>query len=224
VRQLIDGALGCFSGSVYNDYNLLDFLPGEYRCSDGMTVIKAHPNYNHFDDLFVANQVPKCSICGIQAFDSAVVVVRHPVHSLWSEVQLVLTRSHVGRLSAERLRSINHSVLEQKTMRIARQHLFAYMHDLKRVRSQIPETRRLLVRFEDLQGVQRITALRKILSFLSAEFNASDAFLEGTFTKASHAKRRSQSGVNFEDAYTPTFRRSLCDLFQDVLLYNYSSA
>ena len=90
--------LGIFTGSVYNDRTLIDALPGEYNCDRNVSVIKVHPHTHSFSELnsgIIHSDNDKCAKNGITKFERAVMLIRNPYDSIWSEYQRRLTQSHV---------------------------------------------------------------------------------------------------------------------------------
>lgn len=108
LRMLLDRATGIYSGSMYGDEKLIDVLPGEIFCSKLVTVIKVHPHHrgfrdnNWFTDLSKGTQkaIPQCYNAGVERFDKAILLIRDPFDSIWSEYQRQNSNniSHVGTI------------------------------------------------------------------------------------------------------------------------------
>jgi hypothetical protein len=98
-RLLIEHATGIYTGSVYNDRTLLSALPGELTCNWRVSVIKVHPHTHSFADLysgrFHSDGNQKCKRGGVKRFERAVLLIRNPFDSIWSEYQRRITQSHV---------------------------------------------------------------------------------------------------------------------------------
>ena len=91
--------IGIYTGSVYNDMSLIETLPGEFTCNKSVSVIKVHPHTHTFTTLnsgrywYSDNQ--KCLYANFTKFNRAVLLVRNPYDSIWSEYQRLVSRSHV---------------------------------------------------------------------------------------------------------------------------------
>jgi hypothetical protein len=97
-RLLIEYATGIYSGSVYNDKTLLQALPGEFTCDWSVSVIKVHPHTHNALPLlnggFNSDNM-KCKRGNVKRFHKAVLLIRDPYDSIWSEFQRRITQSHV---------------------------------------------------------------------------------------------------------------------------------
>lgn len=97
-RLLIEHATGIYSGSIYNDATLVNELPGEFTCDRSVSVIKVHPHTHTATKLlnggFHSDNM-KCKRGGLRQFDKAILLVRDPFDSIWSEFQRRVTQSHV---------------------------------------------------------------------------------------------------------------------------------
>jgi len=93
VRLLIEYATGVYSGSIYSDETLKPLLPAEFVCSTKNSVIKAHPHTHPAEDLislgFQSDQ-EKCSRGGVKRFERAILLIRDPFDSIWSEYQVCI--------------------------------------------------------------------------------------------------------------------------------------
>jgi hypothetical protein len=98
-RLLIERATGVYTGSVYNDKTLLDALPGEFTCDWSVSVVKVHPHTHTFKDLYDGtfnSDANKCKRGSVKRFERAVLLIRNPYDSIWSEYQRRVTQSHVS--------------------------------------------------------------------------------------------------------------------------------
>jgi hypothetical protein len=120
VRMLIEYATGIYTGSVYNDGKIRIVMPGEFECSRRNSVIKVHPN--HYPGVSIAyrnasverlkmevaagirlRSLPrKCQtaditgVLNIYRFKKAVLLIRNPFASMYSEAVRQLTHAHSG--------------------------------------------------------------------------------------------------------------------------------
>lgn len=98
-RLLIEYGTGIYSGSVYNDQSLLHSLPGEFTCNWQVSVIKIHPHTHPFEGLRTGvfnSDANKCKRGGVDKIRRAILLIRDPYDSIWSEFQRRITQSHVG--------------------------------------------------------------------------------------------------------------------------------
>jgi len=89
-RLLIEHATGILTGSVYNDKTLLEALPGEFKCNWQVSAVKVHPHTHTFDDLRTGrfhSDDGKCKRGKVQKFERAILLIRNPFDSIWSEFQ-----------------------------------------------------------------------------------------------------------------------------------------
>eukprot|EP01038_Epipyxis_sp_PR26KG_P007781 gene7781-10570_t len=97
-RLLIEYTTGIYTGSVYNDDSLLQALPGEFTCNWKVSAVKVHPHTHPFEELRLGtfpSDNNKCKRGGIKGFQRAILLIRNPFDSIWSEYQRRLTQSHV---------------------------------------------------------------------------------------------------------------------------------
>ncbi len=101
-RLLIEYATGVYTGSVYNDAKLLEPLPGEFTCNWKVSAIKVHPHTHPFRELnsgdFRSDNM-KCKKGNVHKFKRAILLIRNPYDSIWSEYQRRITQSHVDGYS-----------------------------------------------------------------------------------------------------------------------------
>jgi len=105
IRLLIEYGTGIYSGSVYNDNALMDALPAEFTCNWKVSVIKVHPTTHAFKDLknggFRSDGGLKCTKGKVLTFKRAVLLIRNPFDSIWSEFQRRVSKSHVGGIDTK---------------------------------------------------------------------------------------------------------------------------
>jgi hypothetical protein len=98
-RLLIEYSTGIYSGAVYNDDKLLEALPGEFTCNHRVSVVKVHPHTHGFEELRTGtfnSDNNKCKKGEVQRFKRAILLIRNPFDSIWSEFQRRVTKSHVS--------------------------------------------------------------------------------------------------------------------------------
>jgi hypothetical protein len=74
------------------------FLAGEFTCDWRVSVIKIHPHTHNFLDLYSGkfhSDAGKCKRGNVQRFERAILLIRDPFDSIWSEYQRRVTQSHV---------------------------------------------------------------------------------------------------------------------------------
>eukprot|EP01062_Namystynia_karyoxenos_P030940 TRINITY_DN23004_c0_g1_i1.p1 TRINITY_DN23004_c0_g1~~TRINITY_DN23004_c0_g1_i1.p1 ORF type:complete len:1051 (+),score=335.27 TRINITY_DN23004_c0_g1_i1:92-3244(+) len=49
IRFLIEQSTGVYTGSVYQDLDIIKLMPGEMRCDKSVVAVKGHPNWTPFD-------------------------------------------------------------------------------------------------------------------------------------------------------------------------------
>ena len=149
--------------------------PGERKCTRSASVIKSHPNYTPFDQLFKKGHVRECAKCIPDPFKAAVVVTRHPLHAMFAEYNRANSRGqHTARVSK---RNFNPKYFQGAALRNARAAKRFYNNDFKRVH-QLGD-RAIFVQFEALISrniTEKRAALRKILKFIISIH--SDLFLQ----------------------------------------------
>ncbi len=83
---------------MYNDESLLEALPGEFTCNHLVSVVKVHPHTHAFHELRTGtfnSDNNKCKKGGVNGFRRAILLIRNPYDSIWSEFQRRVTQSHV---------------------------------------------------------------------------------------------------------------------------------
>ena len=186
-RLLIEYATGIFTGSVYNDKTLLDALPGEFTCNWQVSVVKVHPHTHAFHELrdgTFNSDNGKCNKGNVGAFKRAVLLIRNPFDSIWSEYQRRVTQSHV-----DGIRKVGFDwprwQANAASMSTSYKNMWRY-HYLGIEEAYKPQDV-LYVRYEDLKDkAKRVAALRTISEFL--HIDASDERLECAFVLAESEK------------------------------------
>jgi len=100
-RLLIEYSSGIYTGSIYTDHSLKSVFGGEKSCSFRTSVIKAHPadlNTTIAGRITHTLPSPKCDRGGVKYWDSAIILIRDPYRTIWSDFQRQhnpIQRNHV---------------------------------------------------------------------------------------------------------------------------------
>jgi hypothetical protein len=179
-RLLIEHATGIFTGSVYNDRTLIDTLPGEFTCDRRVSVIKVHPHTHSFSELdsgHFASDDHKCEKGNVRRFERAILLIRNPFDSIWSEYQRRITQSHV--------QGIMRRGFDWPRWQANAAHLSIRYHEMitrhyAGIERKFPPQNVLYIKYELLKNKStRITELKKITEFLG--FPASEEKLHCAF-------------------------------------------
>lgn len=170
VRQLIEYSTGVYTGSVYNDSSLIYLMPGEVECNNFQSAIKVHPHHYQFENLYHGNFTSKssknkCAERGIKSFQRAILLLRNPYDSIWTE--------YLRRQSANRTRGIPREVFDWNDWgRFVAFQSYRYLEmwefDYKAVERLCKPEDYLFIRYEDLKNENtRVNELQRITDFLS---------------------------------------------------------
>ncbi len=175
VRLLIEYCTGIFSGSLYNDDLLYKILPGEYQCSRKESVIKAHPfDYNHSlfhkaSDLLNTGSTYlnslKCLEGNVKRFKRAILLIRDPYTSMFSEFQ----RRALSGVHGERIHrhSLHLSKWNATFASLLNQYYTMWNIEYNVIQSTLAAQDVLFIRYEDLLDPNlRLSELQKIIKFL----------------------------------------------------------
>ena len=203
-RLLIEYATGIYSGSVYNDKSLLEVLPGEFTCNFQVSVIKVHPHTHPgielVDGTFNSDD-HKCMRSNLRKFERALLLVRDPFDSIWSEYQRRFTQNHVL--------GIKNSTFDwyrwtANAANLATGYFEMWAYHYAAIERRLRQSDILFLRYEDLKSRdKRVDALRKITDFLHVK--ASDERLECAFIQAENPqahRRIDVSAMTKDVAYT----------------------
>ena len=203
-RLLIEYATGVYSGSVYNDKSLLEVLPGEFTCNFQVSVIKVHPHTHPgielVDGTFNSDE-HKCMRSNLRKFERALLLVRDPFDSIWSEYQRRFTQNHVL--------GIKNSTYDwyrwtANAANLATGYFEMWAHHYAAIERRLRQNDILFIRYEDLKSRdKRVETLRKITDFLHVK--ASDERLECAFIQAENPqahRRIDVSAMTKDVAYT----------------------
>lgn len=209
VRQLIEFSTGIFSGSIYDDHSLRGILPAELECSNRQSVIKAHPNHFHFQQLyegpFPVGFRDKCNRGNVHKFTRAILLIRNPYDTIWSEFERRHSKSHnSGILKSSFDKSFWYKSLKQLTL----QFVTTWEEDYSYIENVLAKADYMYVKYESLRDpLQRITTLRTIVTFLQlSSETVSDNRLDCSFKLseniASHRKINPEIEMTKVEAFT----------------------
>jgi hypothetical protein len=167
-RLLIEHATGIYTGSVYNDETLLKPLPGEFTCNWQVSVIKAHPHTHRASGLlsghYDSDGNNKCKRGNIQRFERAVLLIRDPFDSIWSEFQRRVSQSHVQGIPKE---TFSWARWQANAANLAHAYNDMWSLDHELIERQLGKDGFLYVKYEDLKNKEkRVEALETIVNFL----------------------------------------------------------
>eukprot|EP00049_Salpingoeca_infusionum_P019235 m.360986 g.360986 ORF g.360986 m.360986 type:complete len:379 (+) comp19264_c0_seq1:334-1470(+) len=171
VRLLIEAATSIYTGSVYTDESLANLLPGEADCEDRVIAIKLHPNIAPFGGPFSYPQTflkarvdcPNNGRLPKPQFDSAVIVMRHPLNAIWAEYQRFASDGNHTHIISKQALSVKE--FNKKALGWARRWVEG-VKQFKQLMKASP-TKALLVKFEELTEVDtQYHTLARIVNFL----------------------------------------------------------
>ena len=131
-------------------------------------MIKSHPGYTPFTDLFKKGGVRHCSKCIPDPFIAAVVITRHPLHAFFAEYNRGMDHlKHTGRIKKKKF-------LPKHFLQTAVKNAYAVRHWYENDFSEVAALgdRAIFVQFEQLVSsdvAEKRAALRKILKFVTAD-------------------------------------------------------
>jgi hypothetical protein len=164
VRLLVEYSSGILTGSIYQQELLKDILPGDTYCSYQVSLVKLHPIHYHFSDIDKRNFSDICSNGGLNRFERAILLIRDPYHSIWSEYLRRITRSHTGRISFNRFNQ-NQWLYEANALSI--QYSYMIEFDYTGVEATYSRGNVMYIRYEDLINKEsRESELIRVLDFL----------------------------------------------------------
>jgi hypothetical protein len=237
-RLLIEHATGVYTGSVYNDKSLLDALPGEFTCDWRVSAVKVHPHTHTFADLYSGafhSDNNKCKKGGVLKFERAVLLIRNPFDSIWSEYQRRVTQSHVEGILRKTFdwsrwqanaASLSHSYNEMWTLHY------------KGIEKRFHPDNILYLRYEDLKNKQtRVRTLKSVAKFLGISLTnqqhieqelANDERFECAFVLSestqAHRSINPEIEMTKEVAYTKELSCRMYNLFGKFITeHNYTS-
>ena len=168
-RLLIEYGTGIYTGSVYNDKTLREPLPGEFTCDWSVSVVKAHPHTHSIEPLlglggkFNSDQ-QKCFRGGVHKFERAILLIRNPFDSIWSEYQRRLTQSHTGGIHRN-----GFDWVRWQANAATLSHLYYEMNNrhYSTIFKKLNKANVLVIKYEDLYNkTTRVETLDKVIRFL----------------------------------------------------------
>eukprot|EP00607_Mallomonas_marina_P000913 CAMPEP_0182438322 /NCGR_PEP_ID=MMETSP1167-20130531/85677_1 /TAXON_ID=2988 /ORGANISM="Mallomonas Sp, Strain CCMP3275" /LENGTH=423 /DNA_ID=CAMNT_0024631617 /DNA_START=1134 /DNA_END=2405 /DNA_ORIENTATION=- len=105
-RSLIEWSTGMLTGSIFDsDMEIVKSFPGEVSCDHTVIAVLAHPFWVPARDMFTSNVWSMKGKCKhgygtVKGFTRAVLQIRNPYDTIWSEFQRIMTTSHVGLVSS----------------------------------------------------------------------------------------------------------------------------
>jgi len=140
-------------------------MPGEIHCDWSVSVIKAHPNYQKFKQIYNGTHDNKKCQEGDIKLERVIILLRNPYDAIWSEYQRSVSHSHkegILRTEFDREKWRNEAVIR------ARMYPFIWKWEYNILLSSLPEKDILLITYEQLQNPNTsIAALRQITNFLN---------------------------------------------------------
>ncbi len=244
-RLLIEYTTGIFSGAVYNDASLLEALPGEFTCNYAVSVVKVHPHTHGFEELRLGtfnSDNGKCKKGKVNGFRRAILLIRNPFDSIWSEYQRRVSKSHVTGIDRagfdwhrwqanaaslshmyHEMWALHHSGIEKhfrpgEPLPFIRSYNTALFSDCVTASAAFDTEDVLYIKYEDLKdraSGANIEAMRKVADFLKTP--ASVEKLQCAFVLAenrdAHRAVDPARSMTKEDAYTKELTCRMWALF-----------
>lgn len=180
-RLLIDYSTGVYSGSMYHDRALFDILPGERHCNHKVSTIKAHPHLQTFNILSHGNLYPKkCTNGNIHSFQRAILLIRDPFDSIFSEFQRRWSGSHIGGILKS---SFNKQKWNSHCGFLSLKYKEMLNIEYNGIISSFGEKNILIIFYEELKNIRlRIEVLKRIVEFLKPDLlDSSDSIEQARF-------------------------------------------
>eukprot|EP00607_Mallomonas_marina_P005791 CAMPEP_0182437060 /NCGR_PEP_ID=MMETSP1167-20130531/84791_1 /TAXON_ID=2988 /ORGANISM="Mallomonas Sp, Strain CCMP3275" /LENGTH=509 /DNA_ID=CAMNT_0024629847 /DNA_START=245 /DNA_END=1774 /DNA_ORIENTATION=- len=163
-RLLIESATGIHSGSWFNDGALKKIMPGEKYCNHEVSVVKAHPNWQRFDDIHYHKHRNKKCEEGNVTFNKAILLIRNPYDAIWSEHQRKVCENHAKGILREKF---NRKRWEDEANILSSLYRTMWQIEYKGVFTHFKQENILIIRYEDLKNTHTsVPALRLITNFL----------------------------------------------------------
>jgi hypothetical protein len=163
-RLLIEYGTGILTGSMYNDGSLVKILPGELHCDRTVSVIKCHPFHYPFTRLKTGSVYRKCMSARLRFFTRAILVIRNPYDSIWSDYQRYVTESHVGKIL---LSEYNHSKYIPYVKLLSTKYMEMVEFDYPDIIEDFGNDDIFFTKYEDLiNPSKQLTILHDMVAFL----------------------------------------------------------
>mmetsp|Transcript_21322 Transcript_21322/g.21451 ORF Transcript_21322/g.21451 Transcript_21322/m.21451 type:complete len:642 (-) Transcript_21322:178-2103(-) len=227
-RSLIEWSTGMLTGSIFDsDMEIVKSFPGEVSCDHTVIAVLAHPFWVPARDMFTSNVWSMKGKCKhgygtVKGFTRAVLQIRNPYDTIWSEFQRIMTTSHVGLVS-----SIDFDWSNWATKALQLAYLY---NDMLRVQyATILRTFKsedvIMVRFEDLLDKGRRTEeVVKLVQFLGIEKDMDRIHCAFTFSEHGKTHRSSDASqvMTKQVAYTKELSCEMWEIFGSLaILYGY---
>jgi len=136
-----------------------------------VSVLKFHPHTHKFDEIRKGTYLEatysdgKCKVGGISGIKRAVLLIRDPFDSIWSEFQRRITQSHVSGISKK---TFNWHRWQANAAALSNLYHHMWSEEIERgIEKHYASQDILYVRFEDLRDAdRRVEALHNITQFL----------------------------------------------------------
>lgn len=219
MRLLIEFTTGIYTGSVYNDHSLADILPGTLSCDWYVSVVKVHPHSTShsyaglFGGTFTSDGM-KCKKGNVVRFERAIVLVRNPFDSIWSEFQRRLSKSHVGGIKKA---DFNWATWYANAAELSHHYLSMMKRDYPSLKKNLAKSDLLIIEYDNLTNKStRLSVLKQVSDFLGDP--ASTEKISCAFKLADHAKVKRSVGemeeyIGKDVAFTPKLVCTMWNLF-----------
>jgi hypothetical protein len=193
-RLLIEYSTRIYTGSLYDDQNLLRTLPGEAFCDQRVSVVKAHPDYTHATKLFPrisgkgkdhGNSQAKCLKGKISSnFHRAIILIRNPYDAIWSDYLRRISHSHAGGIPISQFQQ-EHGKWKEISLTLAKEFSQSVSEDFRFVERTLPISDRIVIRYEDLRNSSlqaavlfKVNEFLRLPSFVASETSSSSVELQ----------------------------------------------
>lgn len=165
-RCLLEYATGYLTGTVYGDKTLKDALPGEFMCDQRNVAIKVHPTTHNFKYLERGGYHRMCKT--VKHFNQAILIIRDPFDSFWSEYIRRVTNSHVAKINVNNFNKKNWYI---NAKQLALQYKDMWINSYGPFMHKYPNGY-LLIKYEDLiNPSKQMSLLEEMLTFMKLPTN-----------------------------------------------------
>lgn len=176
---------------MYNDKALLEALPGEFTCNFQVSVIKVHPHTHPgielVDGSFNSDD-HKCIKSNFRKFERALLLVRDPFDSIWSEYQRRFSQNHVLGIRNE---TFDWYRWTANAANLANGYFEMWAYHYSAIERTLRQRDIMFLRYEDLKSkTRRVETLRKVAEFLHVKANPERLECAFLLAENSHAHRR----------------------------------
>jgi hypothetical protein len=199
-RLLIEYASGIYSGSIYSDRTLIEELPGEFTCDKTVSVIKVHPHTHMAQRLLFGgfhSDHMKCKRGGLTKFDKAILLVRDPFDSIWSEYQRRITQSHVKGIP---MSYFDWTRWQANAANMANTYYRMWHEHYTLIEKSLRPQDVLYLKYEDLKNKDtRVNTLHRVAKFLGVEASAEQLYCSFILAENPGAHRRIDTTMATKD-------------------------